>query len=1090
MAIKNKSNYSNSPYDPDNPWEIDTIIDTDETGNDIIPLELPTSYHLFRKFRFTPFYYPYTDLLVQQFNRFGIDGILRPEGKTPADKAMTLQKGLKGSFAFNFDKTYKPNKKTVLKPFPKENFDFSFGGAYSEYNWELFFHNPILVAERLSQNQKFEDAQRWYHYVFDPTISYNPDDYDELNNPELTTQEKAELEEQLKKSRYWRLKPFFNFSKEPNIARFLSEISRNPDDPNVRDLNKQLDAWKENPFKPHLIAKMRVVSYMKYTVMKYLDNLIAWGDSLFRQDTMESINEATQVYLLASSILGEKPQKVSRKDVETESFNSLFESPGGFDEFSNAFVELENVLTGSPTLGNSRYNNSGGLGSINILFFCIPSNKKMEGYWDIVADRLFKIRNCQNIDGVERQLALFAPVIDPLALVIAAGRGGSFLDAVRNLNAPLPPYRFNYMLQRALELTGEVRNLGAALLSALEKKDAEMISGIRNRHEIKVLESLRNARKLAVDEANQAIRTLAQSKDSIHFRFNYYNSRKYVNAEEKQQRDKLKEALDIEQGLAKKETLIGVLEAIPAISFGVNGALGTPHFATRIDSKTLTGIMSASLRMVRALAQKERFKANKASIKGGYNRRRDDWKFQAESAKIELRQIDEQIRGAHHRREIALYEFEHNEKQVQNAQEIAEVMETKYTNKELYSWMVTEISKLYFKSYQLAYDVAKMAERCYQFERPESTKLFINNFNWNSLKKGLLAGDYLNDNLRRMQQEFEKTNDRKLEINKNISLAMIDPDALIELRTKGKCTFDIPEVLFDLDFPGHYRRRIKTVSISIPSVIGPNGNVPAKLSLLNNLVRKDIQNGAYTNDSANYTVGRAGTQAIATSTANRDSGLFELNFNDQRYLPFEGAGVISGWNLDLPDPKISQFDYHTISDVILHIAYEAEEAGNKDAVETAIKNSMNQIVIDNGMPNTEDWSNLISMKQQFSAAFFKLLDDESSDLFINDSHFSYLFKDKTRALTNIELIIIPKGGVDWSSNAPNPTFTLDDGANPSQTITPALFEDTLKGSISGNAESIDIESLTLTKADGSVAIAKEEIDDIFIKIDFSLDPIS
>ena len=33
--------------------------------------------------------------------------------------------------------------------------------------------------------------------------------------------------------------------------------------------------------------------------MKYIDNLIAWGDQLFRRDTIEAINEATLLYVLA-----------------------------------------------------------------------------------------------------------------------------------------------------------------------------------------------------------------------------------------------------------------------------------------------------------------------------------------------------------------------------------------------------------------------------------------------------------------------------------------------------------------------------------------------------------------------------------------------------------------------------------------------------------------------------------------------------------------------------------------------------------------------------------------------------------------------
>ena len=55
------------------------------------------------------------------------------------------------------------------------------------------------------------------------------------------------------------------------------------------------------------IARLRPVAYQKAVVMKYLDNLIAWGDSLFAQNNRESIAEATQLYVLAQQILGPKP---------------------------------------------------------------------------------------------------------------------------------------------------------------------------------------------------------------------------------------------------------------------------------------------------------------------------------------------------------------------------------------------------------------------------------------------------------------------------------------------------------------------------------------------------------------------------------------------------------------------------------------------------------------------------------------------------------------------------------------------------------------------------------------------------------------
>jgi hypothetical protein len=45
-------------------------------------------------------------------------------------------------------------------------------------------------------------------------------------------------------------------------------------------------------------------------VIKYLHNLIAWGDALFRQDTAKSFNEAALLYLLAANILGERPRRM------------------------------------------------------------------------------------------------------------------------------------------------------------------------------------------------------------------------------------------------------------------------------------------------------------------------------------------------------------------------------------------------------------------------------------------------------------------------------------------------------------------------------------------------------------------------------------------------------------------------------------------------------------------------------------------------------------------------------------------------------------------------------------------------------------
>lgn len=72
----------------------------------------------------------------------------------------------------------------------------------------------------------------------------------------------------------------------------------------------------------------------------------------------------------------------------------------------------------------------------------------------------------------------------------------------------------------------------------------------------------------------------------------------------------------------------------------------------------------------------------------------------------------------------------------------------------------------------------------------------------------------------------------------------------------------------------------------------------------------------------------AATEAITTSMGQNDAGLFELNFRDNRYLPFEFAGAVGRWRIELP-PETNAFDFDSLSDVILHLNYTAREGGEE-----------------------------------------------------------------------------------------------------------------------------------------------------------------
>ena len=317
--------------------------------------------------------------------------------------------------------------------------------------------------------------------------------------------------------------------------------------------------------------------------------------------------------------------------------------------------------------------------------------------------------------------------------------------------------------------------------------------------------------------------------------------------------------------------------------------------------------------------------------------------------------------------------------QIENSKAIDAFFHDKYTNQELYDWMATQISQTYFQSYQLAFDLAKRAERCFQYELGIENTSYIQFGYWDSLKNGLQSGERLQLALRQLEGAYLEGNRREFECTKHISLALVNPLALIKLKDTGSCVVDIPEELFDLDYPGHYFRRLKSVSLSLPCVAGPHTTVNCTLRLTRNRVRVSTStnpqyehnndNGVLIDDSR-FRESHVRVNAIATSNGQNDSGMFELNFRDERYLPFEGAGAASTWQIELvADRGLRQFDYDTLTDVILHLRYTArEDAGQfRDAAVAHL-----QTVLQNSSPGLR-LRRMFDLRREFATEWYAFL---------------------------------------------------------------------------------------------------------------------
>jgi hypothetical protein len=182
---------------------------------------------------------------------------------------------------------------------------------------------------------------------------------------------------------------------------------------------------------------------------------------------------------------------------------------------------------------------------------------------------------------------------------------------------------------------------------------------------------------------------------------------------------------------------------------------------------------------------------------------------------------------------------------------------------------------------------------------------------------------------------------------KHVSLLQLEPETLLELRNAGRCAIVLTEESFDMDEPGHYMRRIKSVAVSIPCVAGPYASLNCTLTQTKSSIRRSplLRHGSYPREGAEddrFSDQVGSSQSILTRSGENDPSLFEANLGDGRYLPFEGTGAVSEWELVLPASSSTdggQFDYETISDVILHLRYTAREGGTllRDAAVSNLK---------------------------------------------------------------------------------------------------------------------------------------------------------
>jgi hypothetical protein len=323
-----------------------------------------------------------------------------------------------------------------------------------------------------------------------------------------------------------------------------------------------------------------------------------------------------------------------------------------------------------------------------------------------------------------------------------------------------------------------------------------------------------------------------------------------------------------------------------------------------------------------------------AQVRASHERRVEEWELQRALAEQETRIGDQGVTIATVQLSIAEGEREIAELQAEHAKEIVEFLESKFTAVELYDWMIGVLADTYRFFLPQATATAKLAENQLAFERQEVPMGFIRTDYWappsddsfggaefededqRPDRRGLTGSTRLLRDVHELDQYAFRTAERKLSIQKTLSLARLSPVEFQQFRETGVLTFTTPMELFDRDQPGHYLRLVEDVDVSVVALT-PSEGINATLTASG--ISRVVTGG----DIFQTRTIRRQPESIALSAPFSSDGRFELRPDSEELLrPFEKMGVDTTWEFRMPKAA-NQFEYDTVADVLLTIEYTA-----------------------------------------------------------------------------------------------------------------------------------------------------------------------
>lgn len=762
------------------------------------------------------------------------------------------------------------------------------------YLRELFFHVPHMIASRLQEEERFEEARAWLALIFNP-------------------QQKQQATEH-PGSAYW------------NCAFLLQQDNRS------LGLEHQL-------IDPHVIALHAPSHYRKAIFMQYVHLLTGEADWHYRTQSRDGLAKAWLLYRMAAELMGEAPEARTITRWQPVPVAALLEQSGSDKQL------LSQADTISPANLPKQLSTLTWIGAAAHPVFRLPVNEHLMDSWRLLSQRFYNLRHYLTIDGSPLQLPLYSPVVNPFDLLLARNGGSGGMAHLLGHSTVVPPYRFRTLVMKAQEAVGVLIQFSDQLRNFMEMQDRTDLEALQYKQASEIAEYTIGIQQQLYEQQKKNEQSLSEQRRNAMLRQTHYD-RLYtenISSAEIKATDNFSEAKTF-------ATAAGGLHAAAAgIRVGLN-IVGMASGGMDIGAALMSAGYGTDTKAQRLARTSELGREAE-----NYGRRREEWKLQLDMATQELALIDRQIEAQTCATLAAENTLLHSRQVLKQTQDIYRFYQNKSTNVSLYRWLHSQTATLCATLFDVASSLCRSAEACWQFETGNFDKRIMRTPVWQADRYGLNAGSELRLDLHRLESELLLRNERHLELVKTVSLKSLIENQLVwtkdarpvmtwseaadALKTEGVLTFRLSETLFNRDYPGHYMRRLHSVTVSFPALLGPYQNIRATLMQKQSqlLIKPDVEGVKFLSpelmeedeqgNGRNVIMSLRPRQQICLSAGSQDMGLFGTSETDDRYLPFEGTGAVSDWQLQFPRHHEQRPVLESLSDIIVEVRYFAKYGG-------------------------------------------------------------------------------------------------------------------------------------------------------------------